>query len=586
MWTARSKLAVSPRLSGLLIGLCACSGTIADPGSATATQQADKPVGASARATPGAAAAPGPSTAGAAAPGQPAAVSCDPSAPDPGPSPLQRLTPSQYANSVRDLFGDVPGLAAMLGDASAASEFGLVQPDVAPVELETYQSAAELIAANAVSSPDKLQAIAPCASGADKRGCAQKFIQSFGAHAYRAPLADAADGMRHLALYDLGAKTSHEHGIELVLRAILQAPRFLYRVELGSGQRVGAKALALSGREIAARLSYALWDTLPDAALSAAADSGELDSPDGVSQALAAALADPKGSHALRRFLLSWLHLPALNASVKDDALFPAWNASLRSSMQTQAERFLDDVLARQGGGFRALLSSSTVFVNQDLGPYYGISAGAAWKSLERSDGHTAGVLTLPGFLALMAKPQESSPIYRGKFVREALLCQTLPAPPANIPKPPEVTPGVSTRARLAQHESDAACSGCHKLMDPIGFGFENFDAVGRFRSDDAGDPVDARGELFGTRALDGPFVGVPALASALASSDEVKECMARQWFRFVLGRFERAVDACSLAQLVGAFEGSGANLNSLPQALVATDAFVYRHPLDFEETP
>jgi hypothetical protein len=569
--------------------LAACSGSIADPLSGPdapgeAAAAAEKPAAVS-------------GSAAAAEPGQPAAQAAEPRAADdacqtadrdPGPAPLRRLTQEQYANTLRDLFGDVPGLAALLDSSSPASEFGLIQPDVGPVELEAYRRAAETSAAFVVTTPAKLQALAPCASGMDQRECARSFIQSFGARAYRAPLTDAADVDRHLQLYDAGKGVSHEHGIELVLRGMLQAPRFLYRVELGSARTQGTKAVRLSGPEIAARLSYVLWNTLPDAKLADAARSGRLDSPDAVRDVVAEMLADARGRHALRSFLERWMRLEKLESVVKDERFYPEWiqRPTLRASLAEQATRTLDDVLERQSGSLRALLTSSSVFVNADLAAFYGVSAGDTFQRVESSDGHASGILSLPGLMAVLAKPAESSPIYRGKFVREALLCQMLPAPPPNIPKPPEVQAGVSTRERLRQHELDPACSGCHQLMDPIGFGFENYDAIGRFRTQDAADTIDGRGELKSTRDVDGTFHGARELGERLAASTEVQECMTRQWFRYALARFERDVDACTLQELSREFARAGADLRVLPALLLTSDAFLTRRPLDLEETP
>jgi hypothetical protein len=184
-----------------------------------------------------------------------------------------------------------------------------------------------------------------------------------------------------------------------------------------------------------------------------------------------------------------------------------------------------------------------------------------------------------------MAKPDSSWPIYRGKFVREALFCQDLPSPPPNVPKPPDVQPGVSTRERLSQHETDPACKSCHSLMDPIGFGFEAFDAIGHFRTTDGNQPVDASGDIIQTD-VDGAFNGVAELGQKLAQSTMVRQCVARQWFRFGTGRYEQSMDGCSMKSIIDAFTTAGSSLNVLPQALVASDAFLYRRPIALEASP
>ena len=180
--------------------------------------------------------------------------------------------------------------------------------------------------------------------------------------------------------------------------------------------------------------------------------------------------------------------------------------------------------------------------------------------------------------MALYAKPNQSSPVHRGKFVREQLFCQTLPPPPANIViTPPVVKPGVSTRERFIEHSAKSFCAECHHLMDPIGFGFEHYDGVGRYRTKDQGMPVDASGEIYDSVDADGPFDGVVELGKRLAGSDQVRQCFATEWFRFGYGRAEGPDDACSLARIEKAFSTSGNNVKSLLVALTQTDAFRYR---------
>ncbi|WP_437648129.1 DUF1592 domain-containing protein [Sorangium sp. So ce362] len=510
------------------------------------------------------------------------ALACDANVVDPGPSPMRLLSREQYLNTVRDLAGDVPGLEAALGPANEASAFGLLQPDVTQVELEHFQAAADAIAAAIVGDPTSLGEVAPCEGGAEPRACARQLVVTFGARAYRAPLTDAADIERHLQLFSAGAETSYEHGIELLLRGMLQSPRFLYRVEIGTAEKVGDRAVKLSPYEVAARLSYTLWGTLPDARLDEAIEGGSLTSKEGVAAQLGWMLEDERGKKLVNRFLGSWTHLNGVTGVVKDESAFPEWQSrSFRESLRGQADAFFEHVLRDEGGKLSALFTSTTVFYNKDLGGYYGVTGGDSFQALERTDGTASGLLTLPALLAVQAKPAESSPIYRGKFVREALLCQQLPAPPANIPKPPEVDQSSSTRERLSQHEVDPGCVACHQLMDPIGFGFESYDALGRHRELDGGRPVDASGRVIATRDMNGEFVGVAELGAMLAGSAEVEECVARQWFRFAIARFEQDMDGCSMKSLLETFRAAGQDLNALPRAIVATDAFLYRRAID-----
>ncbi|MFT3928499.1 MAG: DUF1592 domain-containing protein [Myxococcales bacterium] len=509
----------------------------------------------------------------------------DPEEMDPGPAPMLLLTNEQYANSVRALFGDIDGLSQVLGHAISPSALGLVQGEVGPVEVERYQQAANLIAETVARDPKRLSTLAPCAAGATPRTCADNFVRSFGARLYRAPLSDDVDIPKHLALYDVGAATDHAHGMELLLKGMLQAPRFLYRVEFGTDNSVSKHAVTLSGYERATRLSYLLWNEPPDARLLAAAEQGALDSAEGVSQQLDWMLADPRGATAVRRFLWQWLRLDELDYAVKDTSRFPEWDdPQLKAALRAQAQRFLDYVLNEAGADLGTLLTSPTVFSNAAISSYYGAGEGTSFAIVDVPADRSAGILTLPALLALLAKPDESSPIYRGKFVRESLLCQTLPSPPANVPKPPEVQAGVTTRERLRQHEVDPNCSNCHKLMDPIGFGFEHFDALGRYRSEDGGRAVDATGELLlgaagSATASTSAFDGVAALANKLAGLSEVESCMVRQWFRFSLNRFEQPVDDTVVASLVRTFHEQGGDLKGLPRAMITSDAFLHLRP-------
>ena len=503
---------------------------------------------------------------------------------DPGPSPMQLLSRQQYLNTVKELAGDVAGIEQSLGDDVAASAFGLVQPDVTQVQLEKFQKAAVTIAAAIVGNKASLDKVAPCATGTAPADCAKSVVQKFGALAYRAPVTDAADIDRHVLLFNAGVATSYAHGIELLLQGMLQSPRFLYRVEIGTGEKVSESAVKLSGSELAARLSYALWDSPPNDKLNQAVAAGELGTQEGVGAQLAWMLQDSRGQRLVTRFLENWTHVGGVDSIVKNAQTYPEFSAgTFRASLRGQASAFFDDLLTRQGGKLSALFTSTTVFYNKDLGSFYGVTGGDTFQSLEKTDGTASGILTLPALLAVTGKPNEGSPIYRGLFVREKLLCQQLPSPPANIPMPPEVTAGVSTRERMAQHEVDPTCSGCHQLLDPIGFGFENFDTIGRYRTEDGGKPVDASGNVAVTRDIDGPFNGVVELGKKLAASSEVKECVTRQWFRYAINRFEQPLDGCTMQSVLESFDAAGQDLNSLPQAIVKTDAFLYRRPIDFQ---
>lgn len=265
---------------------------------------------------------------------------------DPGPSPLQLLSRQQYLNTIKELAGDVPGIDQALGDDVASSAFGLVQPDVTQVQLEHYQKASDTIAAAIVGNTATLNKVAPCAQGGAPADCAKRVVQKFGTLAYRAPVTDGADIDRHVQLFSVGAATSYAHGIEMLLRGMLQSPRFLYRVEIGTTEQVSATAVKLSASEIAARLSYTLWDSSPNDQLNQAVASGALATKEGVGAQLQWMLQDARGQKLVNRFLESWTHIGAVDNLVKNPDLYPEFqSATFRTSLQGQAAAFFDDLL-------------------------------------------------------------------------------------------------------------------------------------------------------------------------------------------------------------------------------------------------
>jgi len=496
------------------------------------------------------------------------AASCDPTQLDPGPSPLQRLTPTQYKNTIQDLFGSMVDATQLFPNEKARAHIGLLQPDVSQYEVEIYASYAELVAAGVASNAGT---VAPCDAAADLTAatvCAQAFLDSFGPRIYRS-LLSAAEATRLLSVFELGFQGSgYSRGIELMLGAMLQSPRFLYRPELGDTAAVdpAATAVPLSSYELASRLSFAFWNSAPDPELLQAAASGDLLTQQGRDAQVTRLIADARARESFRNFLYAWLGLGDLDTIVKDATAFPTWQDSTPGELQKQSDAFFDEVLFGASGTLNDLFTLP-------LGPFAPDTLGE-WN---QGAATATGVLTLPALLAVHSKATESFPIYRGLLVREQLLCQPLPPPPpAAAANPPEAMAGVTTRVRFEQHSVDPACTGCHQLMDPIGFAFENYDAVGRYRTEDRGLPIDASGNLSGTD-VDGPFVGVAELSAKLSQSARVQSCASRQWFRYVMQRFDQPTDACATQAINDAFAASGFRFESLRTSVTNTPAFLQR---------
>ncbi|MBX7102027.1 MAG: DUF1592 domain-containing protein [Myxococcaceae bacterium] len=497
--------------------------------------------------------------------------------PSPGASPLRRLNSTEYDNTVKDLLGDGshPSAAFPAENASLSFDNDAEAMVVTGLLAEKYLDAAEALAAKADPA-----ALVPCdVAMRGESACARTFIETFGLRAYRRPLTTDELG-RLVQAYSTTRSQGANHlsALRTVLTALLVSPHFLYRVELG-GPQVAANAQSLTPYELASRLSYFLWSAPPDDLLFAAAAQGQLSTPDQVAGQARRLLADPRAHATVARFHEQWLGLGRLDHTTKDTTAFPLF-ATLRASMKAETTAFLENTFWGDGT-VAALLTSKRTFVDKPLADFYGVTGpqGAALEPVSLAGTTRAGLLTQASMLSSLATATETSPILRGKFVREQLLCQSMPPPPANFDVPAASPTAVTMRQRLDAHRTNAACSGCHSLMDPIGFGLEGFDGMGRARATEAGAPVEVSGEIVSAPdpATNGTFQGPAELAAKLAASSAVQTCVARQWFRFGVGRGERAQDACSLERLTKGLEDSHGDLKTLLVDFTRTDAFLYR---------
>jgi hypothetical protein len=275
-----------------------------------------------------------------------------------------------------------------------------------------------------------------------------------------------------------------------------------------------------------------------------------------------------------------WLDYREIESIAKDPEVFPDYDIDIAAAQRAEIEAFVDHVVFEGEGTLHALLAAPYTFVDDALAGYYGLPlpGGTGMQQVTPDDREVAGVVTQGAILAVHANPHETHPIQRGLFVREQLLCTIPPPPPDDVDiTPPPVDPNATTRERYEQHRSDPACSGCHNLMDPLGFGLENFDATGRWRTQENGIDIDASGQIVGTD-VDGTFVGAKELAERLASSTVAADCVATQWFRFAYGRTETPdADACTIEDLQTRFADADHSIQELLVALTQTDAFLYR---------
>jgi hypothetical protein len=316
---------------------------------------------------------------------------------------------------------------------------------------------------------------------------------------------------------------------------------------------------------------------MPDDELFEAARNDQLETRAEIAAQAERLLASPPGKAMFAHFHREWLNLDAVLKVVRDPAVYSGFSEQTPQLLFTETERFIEHVLFRSSGTFEELLTARYTLANAEVAAYYGLSGPTSeeYERVELSAQH-AGLLTQGGLLAQHAHALSTSPVNRGKFVRETFLCQTTPPPPDDADVTlPELDPNLTTRQRFARHSEDPVCSGCHSLMDPVGLAFENFDPSGRFRELENGLPIDASGELIMTD-VDGAFTGVGELGERLVASEQVATCMTRQWLRYAMGRGETWQDACTLAKLADAFDASDHSILALARAMVDTDAFLY----------
>ncbi|MCA9672542.1 MAG: DUF1592 domain-containing protein [Myxococcales bacterium] len=545
----------------------ACSGRIGDPNAAGGL---GKP------GTPGGAAGSGSSKSPGAARGNGGLPALPDGSFSSKATPLRRLTSTQLDNTVRALFPGVALPATLFPSTIAGRDYTtfpqatVVTEDVA----ESMRSAASAIAKAAAADVNKLMGCAPATAG-----CADKLIGALGESAYRRPLTvEEHDILR--ALWDKDTQATPVQRAQAVVEAILQSPQFLYlddksgKVDASDPTRV-----TLDGYALASRLAYLLWNSPPDAALIAKARAGKLASRDELLAEAKRLLADPRAHPVVAAFHVEYLQLTKLDAAQRDAALFPSFGPELAASMKKAFERFVEHVVFDSKGTLAELLESRVAFVNGRLAAVYGVSSSSSgdddYRQVQLPQGERAGMLTRAAFAAAHANTRESAPVHRGAVVLERLFCRELEPPPGVNATLPQLQDGESPRERLARHRADPACSACHDMIDPVGFAFESFDAIGSHRIAYASQvPIDASGDV---PALGVKFGDGVELSAQLAKSDIAMSCYAVHWLRYALGRRLAPDDDDLAATVQHQFIKSGGNIQALLLAIVGSDTFRQR---------
>ena len=455
---------------------------------------------------------------------------------------IVRLSHAQYANTVRDLLGieETPEVAfapdALNGFNFDTSNDLRVDARLGP----QYRDAAEQLAQQAVQNADVFERVVPCDPSA--AGCAGEFIDSFGERVFRRPLT-ADEAGRFQALFDLGSSLGDtgdpfDDGVQLVVEAMLQTPQFLYRAEVSSGAVVDGRA-ALDDWEIASRLSYFIFDSMPDDELFQRARVGELHTPEQVGSEVARMLGEGRTASKFASFHEQVWQVGRYAKIAPDAATYPGLPGDLVERLRASSNRFFESVVD-DGGGLRELLTAPYAYVDSELAPLYGANvSGDALSRIEFEDGERKGFMMQVGFLASNAYSRKTDPIHRGLFILRDMLCRLIPDPPAGaqMTPPPETDePIETTREEITLLTGQLYCPTCHSQINEPGFAFEGFDAVGQVREQENGVDVDTTGSI----TLDGAevqFSGAGELVEALAASQEAQDCYTSRWLEFAYGR-------------------------------------------------
>jgi len=505
----------------------------------------------------------------------------------PSPGAYRRLTASAFRNSLRDLLQGPVTIGNIEPDSWSVAGLASVSAatvSVSAAGVEQYQTAIDAATSQAFADATRRSKLLGCTpKSTTDTACFQSFVTRFGRLAWRQPLT-SAQVTRYTDLIANVAATLGDvnEGMRAGMQGLLLSPNFLYRLERGAPPAAAGNGFwQYTSGEVAARLSYFLTNSTPDATLLDLADSKGLDTKEAILAQADRLLGTAAGRESVGNFASELYQLQIIASRAKDPK-FTEYTPALQTAMTQEIPAMFQAIVFDRNASALELLTTRNTFATKELAGLYGLpttglSSTSASAVALPADGLRAGLLTTAGFLSLYANQEEGSPTQRGKFIRETILCQTIPLPPPDVstvlPDPPA---GViyTKRQRLSMHESQPSCAGCHRLMDPLGLPLENFDAIGKYRSTDQGQPIDASGDLDGSK-----FNGPVELGQVLAARPEVADCLVRNMYRYGTGHVDAASERPVLDALKSTFRTGGYHVRDLMRDIVASDGFRFVAP-------
>lgn len=498
---------------------------------------------------------------------------------DPGPFVIRRLTKTEYSNTLRDLFGVEPSIADGLPDEVSGEGY---LNSLSALQLEQYLKIADRVVGRLGEREKRLFGNPP--------GAARDVARSLGKRAYRRPPTEAELDVLVQA-YDLGRKSNlgHRQALHLMLKGILVSSQFLFITPAGEAG-TSAGIVPLDDYQLASRLSYLIWATMPDDELMALADRGTLHQPAVLESQLRRLLKDRRSRALFDGFGAQWLGVGGLKTQVFDPALFPQMTGPMRAAMYEEARLFFESIV-RENQSVVRFVDGDYTYLNGTLAALYGLEnsvTGPEMRKVRLRDANRGGLLGMPGVLAATSFPNRTSPVKRGVWVLEQILGDHVPAAPPNVPaldqQDQATAKNLTVRERTELHRTNPVCANCHRILDPIGFGLENFDAIGRWRDQDSnGKPIDAAGELPGGKRFSAPKDLKVIIAGR---SDALSRNLVEKLLAYALGRRLEGYDEIVVDNLMQELAGDGYRMQTLLKGVVTSYPFTHRRIGRKEDLP
>ncbi|MEQ1748957.1 MAG: DUF1592 domain-containing protein [Prosthecobacter sp.] len=500
------------------------------------------------------------------------------SARDPGPFVIRRLTKVEYGNTLHDLFGVEASVAQELPDEVFGEGY---MNSLSPLQSEQYLGIANEVLERMPTAVQKRLFGEPPASGAQTKEAAKTVARSLARSAYRRPPSDAeVDTL--VSVFDLGRtnKLDHTASLRLMLKAVLVSPQFLF-ITPAKEAAAGEKIVPLDDYQFASRLSYFLWATMPDAELSALADQGKLRESAVLKTQVQRLLIDPRSRALFDGFGAQWLGVGELKSQTFDKEKFPQMTGEMRSAMYDEARLFFESIV-RENRSVVGFVDSDYTFLNGTLANIYGLEktvTGSQMRRVKLTDTNRGGILGMPGILATTSFPNRTSAVKRGVWVLEQVLGEHVPPAPPNVPtlekQDQKKVGNLTLRQRTELHRTNAVCNNCHKILDPIGFGLENFDAIGRWRDqDDTGGKIDAVGELPGGKHFSSPKELKTIIA---ARKDDLARNLTEKLLAYALCRKLGGYDEIVVDRMMSTITQDGYKIQTLITEIATSYPFLNR---------